>query len=86
MSTQRLFEPPVAPEVIRNRRTIRETKYRTEDGRQRTIRILEFYTVDDVAINMTKAYLHGLAIGGGYDRPETPLRLKKTLCRVGLVF
>lgn len=77
---------PDPPSDIVAERTTRRSRVRTADGRIRTVRLYDLYSVDDVVINMTKAYLYGLVRQTGYDRPETPARLKKTLTRVGLVF
>lgn len=86
MAEIRLFEPPVAPSDVPASRQMRETRYRTPEGRIRIVRLYDAYSVDDVELNMAKAYLVALKQGTGYDRPPTPMRLKKTLTRVGLVY
>lgn len=65
---------------------MREMRYRAPSGRTRIVRLFDVYSIDDVAVNMTKAFLVGLLKNTGYERPETPRRLKQTLSRVDLVY
>lgn len=77
---------PAAPSVILPTRQAKEAKYRTPDGHMRTIRFLDQYSPDDVAINDAKAFLYALVNQRVYDRPRTPWKVRRSMSKVGLVF
>lgn len=76
----------LAPNAIAATRQSRQMRYRTSAGVMRSITFYDQYSPDDVLMNMAKAVLVALARQKGYNRPETPWKLKRAVSRVGLVF
>lgn len=77
---------PVAPADLDVGRVERKIKYRTPEGRIRTISMYDKYSPDDVIGNQGRACFYAVFNSKPYDRPPTPWKLKRTLSRVGLVF
>jgi hypothetical protein len=85
-STLGSLPDPTPPVDLEPTRKMKETKFRTPQGFIRTIRLYDQYSTDDLVINMSKAFLFALSNDKVYDRPQTPWALRRSLCRVGLVF
>ena len=77
------MEPPADVLTVRRERILR---YLAPDRRMHKLAIRDLTSVDDVIINMGKAFQYSLLTGEGYKRPETPKMLREMLTRTGLVF
>lgn len=77
---------PNPPADVTATRLERRMRYLGGDRRMHTLTIRNLYTVDDAVINMGKAFQFALHTGRGYERPDTPRKLRETLVRTSLVF
>jgi len=78
---------PVPPSTgVNGTRIERRLRYRGGDRRMHTLTLRNLVTVDDILVNMSKAFLFSVETNAGYSRPETSARLRETLVRTNLVF
>lgn len=83
------FQPrpdPAPPSPVLTQRNEQRIRYLGTDRRIHTLVLRDLYGVDDVAINMGKAFLFSLITGRGYERPNTPRVLRDVLIRTNLIF
>jgi hypothetical protein len=77
---------PAPPADVLTTRLERKLRYLGADRRMHNLILRDLYSVDDVVINMGKAFQFSLYSGRGYERPETPRTLRDVLVRTNLVF
>ncbi len=74
------------PADVLTGRIEQRVRYLGSDRRMHSLILRDLYSVDDVSVNMGKAFLFSLYTGRGYERPDTPRKLRDILARTSLVF